>query len=266
MHRAPADTNSYWPVRGLLRGLEVLRVLNRLPVGTGSVATIARETGLHRTTVKRLLESLLQAGFVRVVSGGREYRLTFRVRELSAGFEDDAWVSEVAGPLLRELTDAVKWPSDLVTLEGDELVVRESTHPFSPLSFRGGALGVRVPLLRTAVGRAYLSWCPDDERDALLMLLGSRDDAQGREARDEARVHRLIERTRDCGYAVSSSTEQPDESRFGAIAVPVRRAPGVVACINIVFLLRAASADSIAAAALSRLLTTARAIESALVD
>ena len=51
------DAALYREVRGLSRGLAVLRALNARPGGIGGVADLARTTGLHRTTVKRLLEA-----------------------------------------------------------------------------------------------------------------------------------------------------------------------------------------------------------------
>ncbi len=54
----------YREVRGLSRGLAVLRALNAMPGGIGGVVELARVTGLHRTTVKRLLETLKTEGLV----------------------------------------------------------------------------------------------------------------------------------------------------------------------------------------------------------
>ncbi len=54
------DTGAeYGTVRSLVRGLELLRVLNRHDKGRASLAQIASGTGLHRTTVRRLLETLI---------------------------------------------------------------------------------------------------------------------------------------------------------------------------------------------------------------
>ncbi len=66
MHRRDPDmpkferlegAEPYREVRGLTRGLAVLRALNAMPGGVGGVVELARRTGLHRTTVKRLLET-----------------------------------------------------------------------------------------------------------------------------------------------------------------------------------------------------------------
>ena len=64
------DTHRYKEVRGLTRGLDVLRALNRVPGGIGSTSELAKACGLDRTTTKRLLETLRHMGFVR--QGERE--------------------------------------------------------------------------------------------------------------------------------------------------------------------------------------------------
>ena len=43
------DSTLYREVRGLSRGLAVLRALNAMPGGIGGVVELARVTGLHRT-------------------------------------------------------------------------------------------------------------------------------------------------------------------------------------------------------------------------
>ena len=54
-----SSSAEYSRVQGLERGIEVLRALNASTGGgRNSVARLATETGLHRTTVKRLLETL----------------------------------------------------------------------------------------------------------------------------------------------------------------------------------------------------------------
>ena len=63
-YESPGDGSPYREVRGLSRGLAVLRALNAMPGGIGSVADVARATSLHRTTVKRLLETLMAEGLV----------------------------------------------------------------------------------------------------------------------------------------------------------------------------------------------------------
>ena len=49
------------------------------------------------------------------------------------------------------------WLSDLMTPDGDAMVVRETTHRFIPLSFHRSMVGRRLPMLLTAAGRVNFS-------------------------------------------------------------------------------------------------------------
>lgn len=246
----------YRRIQGLSRGLEILCALNELPGASGSILELSRRTALHRTTVKRLLETLRDCGFVRRTPGSNSYCVTFRVRKLSLGFRDENLVSQIAAPFMQELTREVLWPSDIMTLEGDELLIRESTHPFSPLSFHRGMIGERVPLLDTAAGRAYLAFCPDAEREALLELLGER-------SRNRRAVRTMVQATQARGYALNEG-DWIGGGRYGAIAVPVMARRRVLASLNLIFSKRVIKPEQAAGRYLAALKSTATAIARAL--
>jgi len=253
-------TAGYSTVQGLMRGLSVLVALNRAPSATASVIALAKATGLHRTTVKRLLETLRNAGFVRLLPEDNSYRLTFRVQQLAEGFRDEVWVCDIARPLLRTLTERIVWPSSLVTLEHDTLVVRESTHQLSPLSFHTGSLGATLPLLRTAAGRAWLAFCPADERELLLEMARAKGGAEGRFANDRTRLAQLLDETRARGFAINEG-DWIGKGRFGAIAAPIRQGKHLTGCIDVVFSKRAVKMDEAIRRYASEIIATARAIE-----
>ena len=235
----------YKEVRGLARGLQVLKAMNRLPGGIGSTTELARACMLDRTTTKRLLETLRAQGFVREGERDGQYYLTFEVRRLAEGFEDETWVSQVALPLLKAAVPQFVWPCDLATAEAGFMVVRESTHRFSALSQHNAMIGEKLPLLVTAAGRAYLSACSETERAGLIELLQRRDDACGRLARDEAYVRRVIDETLQRGYAYNDG-EWLTEQDFAAIAVPLRSGERLLASLNMVFPKAAVAADELA--------------------
>ncbi|RYY81851.1 MAG: transcriptional regulator, partial [Comamonadaceae bacterium] len=155
-----------------------------MPGGIATTTEIAHACDLHRTTVKRLLETLRWEGFVRAGESDGQYGLTFEVRRLSEGFLDEAWVEKVASPAMHDAVRELLWPSDLATVQGGFMVVRESTHRWSKLSQHRAMIGEKFPLFFTALGRAYLSACSEEEVQALLHLLAERTDAVGAFARD----------------------------------------------------------------------------------
>lgn len=256
----PEDAGSqYKLVRGLVRGLRVLRALNQAPGAAASISELAQRCGMHRTTVKRLLETLREEGLVRQDAREGRYGLTSDVRGLSEGFADEPWVQQVAAPLMREAVRRLVWPSDLATPDAGYMVVRESTHRLSALSQHRTTLGERLPLLVTAAGRAYLAACSPAQQDALIEVLRRREDRWSALARDPDTVARLIAQTRQRGYAYNDG-EWTRESAFAAVAVPVRAGRRVLAAINLVFPRSAVTQDDLQARYVPDLLRLARAI------
>ena len=199
---------------------------------------------MHRSTVRRLLETLRHEGFVRRGNREGQYYLTFEVRRLSEGFKDDAWITRVASPLMQASVRELLWPCDLSTVEAGFMVVRESTHRWSVLSQHRAMIGEKLPMLVTALGRAYLAACSNTERQALLSLLRQRTDWIGELARNEANIQRMIDETRARGYAYNDG-EWIREATFAAIAVPVHSDDRLLGVLNMVFPKSAVSASDL---------------------
>ena len=237
-----STATGYRQCQSLVRGLELLAALNRLHGGAASISELTRQTDLHRTTVKRLLETLRDEGYVGHDVTTNEYRVALKVQQLSCGYRDPVMITEVARPILRELAKEVVWPCSILTSEADEMVVRASTRSYSRLSFHPGLPGRRLPMLRSAAGRAYFANIPAEEREALLSVLRSRDDAEGEYARQAAVVRDLVANTQRKGFA-SNEGEWSEEPTFGGLAVPVYLGGQVAACLNVIYLLRALKAS-----------------------
>ncbi|MBL8471702.1 MAG: DNA-binding transcriptional regulator [Rhodocyclaceae bacterium] len=238
----PNSGSAYSTVQGLCRGLSILRAINLSANGWATIGELSAETGLHRTTVRRMLETLQTEGYVRRSASDDSYRLNQKVRQLSDGFTDDEWISEIANPVLGELLKKVVWPSDLCTLDGDSMLVRETTHRFSPLSFHRAMIRQRMPILFTAAGRSYLAFCRDEERAQILQLLESGHDDQAAFARNRKLVEQLLDKVRRQGYATNEGEWSP-QSKISAIGMPVRYEGYALASINVVFLKKALTLD-----------------------
>ena len=221
-------------VQGLMRGLSVLRELNERNYATA--LELSRATGLPRATVYRLLETLVQSGYVARGTRRETYQLTVQVRALSDGFNDEAWLTEVASPVLEDLGQQIVWPTDIATFDQDAMIVRDTTHGSSPLSINREKAGFRPPMLHSALGRAYLAWCPDAERELIIRALATSNQPDAEMARDRPAVDQLLGQVRQKGFGFREGGMSP---KTGSIAVPVRWADRVIACINIHYILSA---------------------------
>ena len=219
------------PIRALMRGLDALTVLN-LRNGV-TVSEVAHELGLPRTTTYRILETLQTAGYVYRDSADDRYRLTIEVRALADGFDDEAWITQIARPHVNELGKELVWPIALASLSGSSMVVRETTDHRSPLAIERYCAGTRLPVLTTALGRAHLAFCPTAEREALLEILARSTREEDRLARNRLEVQKLINEARGQSYAWSVRARRVAEEM--SIAVPVVADDRVLAAVAVRF-------------------------------
>src|SRR5688500_14677462 len=95
------------PIRALIRGLAALAVLNVRTRAT--VAGVTQQIKLPRTSTYRILERLSQAGYGYRDATDDRYRLTVMVRGLADGFDDEAWITDVARPCITDLCKDIVW-------------------------------------------------------------------------------------------------------------------------------------------------------------
>lgn len=205
------------PIRALLRGLEVLHVLNQHNGAT--VSEVAAAIDLPRTTTYRILETLCVAGYAYRAASDDRYRLTIMVRGLSDGFDDEAWVTQIARRHMYELCREIVWPVAIATLSGSSMLIRQTTDHESPLAVEKRGPGFRVPLLSSASGLAYLAFCPKEQRDTLLDILSKSKREADLPSRNRTKVYETLVETRKRGYAISRRTRRISDEI--SISVPV---------------------------------------------
>jgi IclR family mhp operon transcriptional activator len=236
--RSPAETTaaagSYHTVAGLTKGLALLKTLAL--GGENTALGLARDAGIPRPTVHRLLETLKQAGYVEQEAPGRGYRLTSLVKTLADGYKDDDWVFGAAGPVLATLRKTVYWPTDVAICIGGWMVVCASTHDMNPLSLDRVVRGRRIAMTTSSLGRAYLAFCPPVEREAILQSLRPHNELERQHLASPELFQRELQATRERGYALRVRGSQP---KTCSIAVPVMYQEWVVACVNIHWIARA---------------------------
>lgn len=230
--------NPYKICQTLQRGLELLQCFNEMSYTSGRISELSKATGLHRTTVKRLLETLRLSGYVEYDCVTGLYSLTYHVKSLSRGYRDSVEVVEIAWPILKQTSQQIIWPCSILTFDNGEMVVRDSTRAYSHLSFHSPLPGRRMPLLETAAGRAFIAFVSQQERQIILQLLQDQSKKYTELIRQDESIDKMINQIRRQGYAVNTG-DWDDEPRFGAIALPIIKCGQVIACINCIYLLRA---------------------------
>jgi IclR family mhp operon transcriptional activator len=241
------------------RTLAVIRALNEQ--NGARVSDLARLTGIPRPSLYRTLEALCAIGYVSRRTDEERYELTILVRTLSDGFGDEPWVRSIAQPVMETMQREIVWPTDLATFFGNAMYLRATTRRHSPLTIDSATVGLRLPMLQSATGRAYLAFCSDTERAAILTNLRQSKAPDDRPARDASYVRDVIAMTRKKGYG---ERYRQIFDKTGAIAVPIRRGEQVLACLNISFIASALSPREAASRYLKQLRDAARLIEGTL--
>lgn len=219
------------PIRALLRGLEVLHVLNRHNGAT--VSEVAGEIDLPRTTTYRILETLCVAGYAYRAASDDRYRLTIMVRGLSDGFDDEAWITLVARQYMYDLCQDLVWPCAIATLSSSTMLVRQTTDHRSPLAVEKRGPGFRVSILGSAAGLCYLAFCPSEQRDTLMEMLAKSKEPENQAAKNRKKVYETLLETRKRGYAVWHRKRRvANETSF---AVPLIVEDRLLACLSMRF-------------------------------
>jgi IclR family mhp operon transcriptional activator len=220
--------------KGVTRTLDILRALNQ--ANGSSVSALHAITRVSRPALYRTLREFESAGYVTRDDKGR-FHLTHLVRTLSDGFRHEDLIAEVAAPALAELQRRVLWPTDLAIYANHAMVLRETTRRHSPLVIDSAHVGLRLPMLASAAGLAYIAFCEDAERDAIVEALRRSERPGDEVAKDERRVRNLVRQTRAAGYASRYMGPIPglSSTATGTIALPLRNDGRVCASIAITF-------------------------------
>ena len=205
-------------VRALSRGLALISELNAS--GPSNVVQLAKRTGLNRTTCYRLLDTLREDGYVTFDETNALFGLTPQVRSLSEGVSSRDLSSQAALPAMFSLLDQVSWPSDFGVFELGSVLIRESTHPFSPFSVHRSMVGRRRSLVRSALGKAILAASPLALRREMLDMTASLVEED------------ILLQTKKDGYA---SSVGGSEAGISAIALSIPGGGPVLGSLNLIF-------------------------------
>ena len=254
-------------IRALDRGLEVLEQLHRSRAA--SLHDLHLATALPKATLTRIIATLDKRGMVwqRLADGA--YMASHTLQARSPRLTDEDHLVEVASPVLERLCRKVNWPSILAVPRLDHMVVIETNRPKSYFSHIPlGPIGFRINMLRSATGRAYIAFCSEAERNAVLQRLRSSSEPGNFMARKPAMVERLLDETRRLryGHRTSDFGGHFDKSRRewnddrDSIAVPVWAGEDVIAVVNLTWMHKVATLEQIVRAHLPQLTEAAREI------
>ncbi|WP_291050464.1 IclR family transcriptional regulator C-terminal domain-containing protein [Herbiconiux sp.] len=242
-------------IEAVARGLDVITAFG----STGqnrSLAELAAATGLARPTVRRILLTLDELGYVRSDAG--TFSLTARVLDLGMAYVSASSIWEIARPHLSELSVRTGESCSLAQLDGSDIVyvARVAVPKLVTLSV---SIGTRFPAPVTSLGKVLLAALDPAELDRVLAL-PTRSTVVTASSPERDETLASLREVRAAGWAL---TDQQLGPAIRSVAAPVRDGSGrVVAAVNVNAHAAETSVETLIDEHLPALLTAASAISS----
>ena len=156
----------YW-VGSLEKGLKLLELLSEK--GKLSLSEAASHLGLDRSSCHRAMLTMRDLGFVRAVPGGG-FQLTGKLYEMALRQDRDLELREIIRPFMQRLRNRYGETVNLGSWQGDSVLYLEKCES-SEILRADLAVGTRIPLYCTGLGKALLAFRPEGEREEILSAL-----------------------------------------------------------------------------------------------
>ena len=208
-------------VESVRRALRILRCFS-LETAELGVSDIARQLGMHKSTVYRLLGTMEAEGFVHQIDTGR-YVLGWRLFELGGAVKGWSSTRTVVTRHLASLVAATSETAHLAVFDEGSVLYIEKVESTRPLRMPS-AVGKRVPAHCTALGKVFLAnLAPQESLSAIRRPLAR---YTPKTIVDPDRLREELETVRVEGYAVDR--EEMEEGLM-CLAAPICDDRGAVA-------------------------------------
>jgi DNA-binding IclR family transcriptional regulator len=194
---------------------------------------LADSIGIHKTSVYRYLNTLLQAGYIQTNGDGR-YHLGNKILELSSQLLRRTPLRETAHPFLVNLSAETEKTVHLCVLDGHDVVYIDKVESQRSLPILS-RIGSRAPAYCTGVGKALLSGLPTDQVVSLLREV-TLERRTPNTITDPIQLLEEIKLTAERGYAIDNGEH---EEGIKCFAAPIKGYSGdIVGAISITGLKR----------------------------
>lgn len=225
------------PIRSITRAIAALKAINRH--GSLSMMEISKAAEVPYPTACRIVQTLLYEGLIEQEPARKRYRPTAMVQTLAHGFQSDDRLVTAARPHIVELTTRVGWPISIAVRVGRNMMLRDSTHANTSLTFEHYYPGFTVPVLDSASGKLSMAFADDEDRKSILRWMNVSQDID-LDYLKSAEMSLDIERIREHGYAVQGRNHfNLTPGKTSSIAVPIFDGGRFEAAMTMVFFVSA---------------------------
>jgi IclR family transcriptional regulator, KDG regulon repressor len=215
-------------VQSVDRALRILEIISTRKEGYG-ITEISKEMLLNKTSVYRMVSTLVQHGFVEQDAETEKYKMGYKVLELSSILLEFLDLRTEAKAYLKELEQFTNEVIHLVVYDRGEVVYIEKLEGSETLRMHS-KVGTRAPMHCTSVGKAILAYLPPSEVSQLLDQYDFTEHTPYTIMDKDALMKHLVE-VREQGFAFDM---EENELGINCIAAPIfDNSRKVVAAISI---------------------------------
>lgn len=159
-----------YTVKSVDKALLLLEVVSEYPDGI-AITELANEVGMYKSTVHRLLGTMMRRGYIEQDPVSGKYKLGYTVLDLGMKLLSSIDLRREAMPALQELALASGEVVHLALLDRGSVVYVEKVE--SPNTIRmHSRVGTRVPVHATGLGKAILAFLPKREVQDIVRRYG----------------------------------------------------------------------------------------------
>jgi len=221
------------PIRSVARALHVLQAINRH--GSLSMTQISNMVELPYPTTCRIVNTLISEGVIERETSRKYYRPTALTQSLSCGYQPRVRLVAIARKHIEELTRNTGWPVSIASRVGSSMVIQDSTHGMTTMTFSDYHPGFTLPILSSASGMAFLAFTSETDRSEILQQLEEKSESEEIHmfGRNPESYFKII---RDEGFAsFIRNPHTKDPGKTSSIAVPLYLNKDVIGALTLVF-------------------------------
>lgn len=224
--------NLKYPVQTLEKALEIIELLSKDSSGNGlGISELSRELDIGKSTVHRVLSTLMAYGYVDKMPNNSNYRLSWRLYELGSVVPLQRDLGKIDTEILQDICNRYGETVNLGVRSDNYVVIIAKVEPQIVLR-TNIQIGAREPLHATALGKVLISELSQEElKEVISVGDGEFKDYTPNTISGWDDLMLELQKVREQGYAI-------DDQEFclgiSCIAMPVRNYNNdIVAAISV---------------------------------
>ncbi len=183
-----------------------------------TISELSEKVGLKISTVHRLLNTLLNRGYVEQDRETSKYQLGLKLLEVANNIFSYTDIRTITRPFLAELVDRCNETANLAVLDGTEIVYIDQIESQNYIIVKMFAqVGNRGPVHCTASGKTLLAYLAEKELDRIFSRIELKQ-FTGQTITEPEKLKKELEQVRKQGYALDWGEM---EEHVRCIAAPI---------------------------------------------